>query len=156
MASDVRSTPVPTQASYRGDRQVINEECTVFHMDAHGNVSSLQEDSLNHGDFVEIDVKFDLVIARDNDQQTTLKAYLSFKDVVRLVPASDPSVYVAAKCKPSGADHPSSTLIKRMQTGSMGQDTAPRCSTHKSQLMQKLYAVHPSANAMLTSVSSLS
>lgn len=136
-ASDVPSTAIPTQASYRSDMQAIDDECSVFHMDARGNVSSLREDSLNHGDFVEIDVEFDLVIARDNDRQTTLKAYLSFKDVVRLVPASDPSVYVATKRKPSGADHPSSTLIKRMRTGSTGQDTSPRCSTAKSQLAQK-------------------
>ncbi|KAI6146451.1 hypothetical protein BKA82DRAFT_4015957 [Pisolithus tinctorius] len=91
MVSDVRSTPVPTQASYQSDGQVIDEERTVFHMDAHGNMSSLREDSLNHSDFVEIDVEFDLVITQDNDQQTTLKAYFSFKDVVHLVPASDPS-----------------------------------------------------------------
>ncbi|KIN98404.1 hypothetical protein M404DRAFT_31407 [Pisolithus tinctorius Marx 270] len=130
MVSDVRSTPVPTQASYQSDGQVIDEERTVFHMDAHGNMSSLREDSLNHSDFVEIDVEFDLVITQDNDQQTTLKAYFSFKDVVHLVPASDPSVYVATKSK-----NPAPGAVRESEASSSTAELPSLKPTKKQQSM---------------------
>ncbi|KAI6145137.1 hypothetical protein BKA82DRAFT_4424707 [Pisolithus tinctorius] len=102
------------QASHVNNLQSMNDDCSLFDMDLRGIISPLREDSLNHGDFVEVDVEFDL-------------------DVVRLLPASDPSVSVGVKRKVTVEEHQSSTLIKCMRTGLTAQNIGPSSSTRKPQ-----------------------
>ncbi|KIN96689.1 hypothetical protein M404DRAFT_33032 [Pisolithus tinctorius Marx 270] len=133
---------IDSQSSHVDSVQRIHEEGTLFHMDDCGQVSPLCEDSLNHRDFVEVDIEFDLVITRDDVSYTSLKVYLSFKDIVWLLPASNPSLSVSSKCKRDGVQPPSSTLIKHMRTGTSTENVNPNLSPQKALPVEKSYVIN--------------
>ncbi|KAI6145792.1 hypothetical protein BKA82DRAFT_3940022, partial [Pisolithus tinctorius] len=84
--SHMPSMLVDAQNSWSNNIQTPEDDYTLFDMNDHGDILSLGEESLNHGDFIEVDVEFDLVIAQDNVRHAILKLYLFFKDIVCLLP----------------------------------------------------------------------
>ncbi|KAI6011249.1 hypothetical protein BKA83DRAFT_4502813 [Pisolithus microcarpus] len=81
-----------------------NEPLPILQVTANHKCAALHEIHLNQFDFVEVDTEFNLVVSHGGGRSPTLKTYLSFKHLVRLLDVSSTKVTSSSSQKRSLED----------------------------------------------------